>query len=58
MIVYQIMEHTCWGEDYSWGIYSSEENANLYLKTMDWDNDIDFEIVPYVVDENLKGLIL
>ena len=56
MVVYQIMEYRSFDEHYSWGIYSSEENANLYLKTMGWDNNLDFEIIPYEVDGRLKGV--
>ena len=56
MVVYQIMEYRSFDEHYSWGIYSSEENVNLYLKTMGWDNNLDFEIIPYEVDGRLKGV--
>ena len=54
MKVYEIMEYRNCGEHYSWGIYSSEENARKYLKYMKWDNDDDFEIIEYKVDENLR----
>lgn len=55
MKVYQIMEYRNWDEHYSWGIYSSEENARLYLKQKRWDKCEDFEIVSYELDENLKS---
>ena len=54
MVVYQIIEHTSWNEDFSWGFFSSEQKAKLYLKYENWDNNDDFEIVPYVLDERLK----
>ena len=50
MVVFQIIEHRSWNEHYSWGIYSSEENANLFLKAKGWDNNEDFEIIPYKID--------
>ena len=55
MIVYQIMEYRSWNEHYTWGIYSSEENAKLFLKKKGWDDCEDFKIIPYVVDEKLNN---
>lgn len=55
MKVYQIMEYRNCDEHYSWGIYSSEENAKLYLKQMGWDERDDFEIISYKLDEKLKN---
>ena len=54
MKVYEIIEYRNCDEHYSWGIYSTEENARKYLKYMNWDNDDDFEIIEYKVDENLR----
>ena len=54
MKVYEIMEDRNCDEHYSWGIYSTEENARKYLKYMNWDNDDDFEIIEYKVDEHLR----
>ena len=54
MVVYQIMEYRNCDEDFSWGVFSSEQKAKLYLKTMGWDNNLDFEIIPHVLDEKLK----
>lgn len=56
MVVYQITEYRSWCEHYNWGVYSSEENARLYLKAMGWDNNNNFEIYPCELDENLKGV--
>ena len=54
MKVYEIMEYRNCDEHYSWGIYSSEENARKYLKYMKWDNDNDFVIIEHKVDEKLR----
>lgn len=54
MKVYQIMEYRNCDEHYSWGMYSTEENARLYLNQMGWGNCEDFEIVTYELDEKLK----
>ena len=54
MKVYEIIEYRNCDEHYSWGIYSTEENARKYLKFMKWDNDDDFEIIEYKVDENIR----
>ena len=54
MKVYEIIEYRNCDEHYSWGIYSTEENARKYLKFMKWDNDNDFEIIEYKVDENIR----
>ena len=56
MIVYQIVEFRNWDEHYTWGIYSSEENAKLFLKEKKWDDCEDFEIIPYLVDERLNNI--
>ena len=55
MKVYQIMEYRNFDEHYSWGIYSSEENARLYLKQRGWDKCDDFEIISYELDEELNS---
>ena len=54
MKVYQIMEYRSLEERYSWGIYSSKENAMSYLEKQGWDNDEDFEIIEHELDANLK----
>ena len=54
MKVYEIIEYRNCDEHYSWGIYSTEENARKYLKYMKWNNDDDFEIIEYEVDENIR----
>ena len=54
MIVYQIMEYRNWDERYSWGIFSSEENAKIYLKQKGWDKYENFKIIPHIVDEKLN----
>ena len=54
MKVYQIMEFRNFDEHYSWGIYSSEENAKLYLKIKGWDKLENFEIIEYELDEKIK----
>ena len=54
MVVYQIMEYKNCDEYFSWGIFSSEQKAKLYLEYENWDNNVDFEIIPYVLDERLK----
>lgn len=54
MMVYQIMEYRNWADAYSWGVFSSEENARLYLKQKGWDKYEEFEIVSYELDEKLK----
>lgn len=56
MIVYEIMECRSFGECYSWGIFSTEENAKLYLNKKGWDKYVNFEIVIRVVDEKLNNL--
>ena len=42
MKIYEIMEYRNCDEHYSWGVYSTEENARLYLKYMRWDDNDDF----------------
>ena len=54
MKVYEIIEYRNCDEHYSWGIYSTEENARKYLKYMNWDNNDEFEIIEYKVDENIR----
>ena len=56
MKVYEIIEYRNCDEHYSWGIYSTEENARIYLKYMRWDKNDDFEIIEYEVDENIRGI--
>ena len=55
MEVYQIMEYRSSGECISWGIYSSEKNAKIYLLSMGWENDDSFKIIPYELDKKLKS---
>ena len=57
MKVYEIMEYRNCDEHYSWGVYSTEENARLYLKYMRWDDDADFEIIEREVDEELRDVV-
>lgn len=57
MKIYEIMEYRNCDEHYSWGVYSTEENARLYLKYMRWDDDADFEIIEREVDENLRDIV-
>ena len=57
MKIYEIMEYRNCDEHYSWGVYSTEENARLYLKCMGWDNDEDFEIIEREVDEKLRDVV-
>ena len=54
MKVYQIMEYRNCYEHYSWGVYSSEDNAKLYLKLKGWDKCENFEVVSHELDEKLK----
>ena len=54
MIVYQIIEDRYWNERYSWGIFSSEENAKIYLQQKGWNKCEDFKIIPHIVDEKLN----
>ena len=49
------MEYRNYDEHYSWGIYSSRENAEIYLKMKGWDNCEDFEIIEHELDEKLKN---
>ena len=51
------MEYRNCDEHYSWGVYSTEENARLYLKYMRWDDDADFEIIEREVDEELRDVV-
>lgn len=57
MKIYEIMEYRNCDEHYSWGVYSTEENARLYLKYMRWDDDADFEIIEREVDEKLRDIV-
>ena len=57
MKIYEIMEYRNCDEHYSWGVYSTEENARLYLKYMHWDDDADFEIIEREVDEKLRDVV-
>ena len=54
MKVYQIMEYRSFGENYSWGVYSSKDNARFYLKLKGWDKCENFEVVSHELDEKLK----
>ena len=36
------------------GLYSSEENARIYLNYMRWNENDDFEIIEHKVDEKLR----
>ena len=56
MKVYEIVEYRNCEENYSWGIYSTEENARMYLNYMGWNGNDDFEIIEYEVDENIRGI--
>ena len=51
------MEYRNCDEHYSWGAYSTEENARLYLKYMRWDDNDDFEIIEREVDEKLRDVV-
>lgn len=53
MKVYEIMEYRNCDEHYSWGIYSSEENARKLLNYMRWNDNDDFEILEREVDFEL-----
>ena len=56
MKVYEIIEYRNCDELYSWGIYSTEENARIYLNYMGWNDNDEFEIIVYEVDENIRGI--
>ena len=56
MKVYEIMEYRNCDEHYSWGIYSTKENARKYLNYMRWNDNDEFEIIEYEVDENIRGI--
>lgn len=53
MKVYEIMEYRNCDEHYSWGLYSSEENARKLLNYMRWNDNDDFEILEREVDFEL-----
>ena len=55
MKVYEIIEYRNCDEHYSWGIYSTEENAIIYLNYMGWNDNDEFEIIEHEVDENIRG---
>ena len=57
MKIYEITEYRTCDEHYSWGVYSTEENARLYLKYMRWDDNADFEIIEREVDEKLRDVV-
>ena len=57
MKIYEIMEYRNCDEHYSCGVYSTEENARLYLKYMRWDDNDDFEIIEREVDEKLRDVV-
>ena len=54
MKVYEIVQYGNFGEQYSYGIFSSEENARLYLSYAGWKDDDDFEIIEHTVDVKLR----
>ena len=54
MKVYEIMEYRNCDEHYSWGIFSTEENARKYLYYMGWENEDEFEIIEHEVDEEIR----
>lgn len=56
MKVYEIMEYRNCDEQYSWGLYSSEENARKLLNYMRWNDNDDFEILEREVDFELWRL--
>ena len=56
MKVYEIIAYRYCYEHYSLGIYSSEENARIYLNSMEWDDIYDFEIIEHEVDINIRGI--
>ena len=57
MKIYEIMEYRNTDEHYSWGVYSTEENARLYLKYMRWDHNADFEIIEREGYEKLRDVV-
>ena len=57
MKVYEIMEYRNCDEHYSWGLYSTEENARMYLNHMRWNDNDDFEIIEHDVDVKLRCII-
>ena len=54
MIVYEIIEDRYWNERYRWGIFSSEENAKIFLKQKGWNKYQQFKILSHIVDEKLN----
>ena len=48
---YEIIEYRNCDEYYSWGIYSTKENARKYLEYMKWITNDDFVIIEHKVDE-------
>ena len=53
MMVYQIMEYRS-GEYINWGVFSTKENANIFLSKHNWDKDEDFIIIECELDEYLN----
>ena len=51
MKVYILNEYRNCGDKITWGVFSSEENAKLYLKHMGWNKKDNFGIIEYEVDE-------
>lgn len=43
--VYEIMEYRSFDEHYSWGLFINEELAKEFLKTKNWLDCEDFEII-------------
>ena len=48
------LEYRNCDEHYSWGLYSTEENARMYLNHMRWNDNDDFVIIEHKVDEKLR----
>ena len=57
MKVYEIMEYRNCNEHYSWGLYSTEEKARMYLNYMRWNDNDDFVIIEHDVDAKLRYII-
>ena len=51
MVVYEIMEHRNCDEHYSWGFFTTEENAKKYLKSKKWDNCENFKILTHQLSD-------
>lgn len=53
-IIYEIMEYRNCDEHYSWGLYATEELAIEFLKSKNWLNCEDFEILERKIIYKLK----